>query len=186
LPLAVLLPLARDAASALPGTPSSSSRASGALARPSKTPSPCPALPIARRSVHKPNRAATSPNRQPRRPQPPADRCARPSGNPSPNRAPKSNPSNPSTEPRPSPTVPNAGPRRNLAGAAPSAPPGTTLQKGISSQGPDCKVVTEIVLVPLLILVNCIENCRKTIKMKTKFCWIRGEKSHNFCYFGLS
>jgi hypothetical protein len=29
-----------------------------------------------------------------------------------------------------------------LAGAAPAASLGTTLQKGISSQGPDCKVET--------------------------------------------
>jgi hypothetical protein len=36
------------------------------------------------------------------------------------------------------------------------------------------------------ILVNCIENRRKIIKMQTQFFWIRGEKSHNFCYSCLS
>jgi hypothetical protein len=60
------------------------------------------------------------------------------------------------------------------------------LQKGISSQGLDCKIVTEIVLVPLLILVNCLENRRKFRKMQTQLCSIRGEKSHNFFYSCLS
>jgi hypothetical protein len=69
-------------------------------------------------------------NRQPRRPPPPADRCARSSGNPSPNRAPQSNPSNPSTEPRPSPTVPAAG----LAGIWPEP-------RRPCPRGPHCKRV---------------------------------------------
>jgi hypothetical protein len=62
---------------------------------PSKTPSPCPALPIARRPVHEFNRAPTSPDRQPRRPPPLATGVPAPPATPLPNRAPNSNPSRP-------------------------------------------------------------------------------------------
>jgi hypothetical protein len=37
-----------------------------------------------------------------------------------------------------------------------------------------------------LILVNCVENHRKIIKMLNQFCWICCELSYNFCYSGLS
>jgi hypothetical protein len=37
-----------------------------------------------------------------------------------------------------------------------------------------------------LFLVNCVESRRKIRKMQNQFCWIRGEKSHNFCYSRLS
>jgi hypothetical protein len=69
---------------------------------------------------------------------------------------------------------------------AAARPPGTTLQRGSSSRGLDCKTATEIVFGFLLILVNCIENHRKIRKMQTQFYWIRCELCYNFCYSGLS
>jgi hypothetical protein len=27
-----------------------------------------------------------------------------------------------------------------------------------------------------------LENCRKFKKMSNQFCWVQGEKCHNFCY----
>jgi hypothetical protein len=69
---------------------------------------------------------------------------------------------------------------------AAARPPGTTLQRRKSSQGPCCKSATPIVKVSWLILVNCIENRRKIRKIQGQFCWIRCELSYNFCYSGLS
>jgi hypothetical protein len=65
-------------------------------------------------------------------------------------------------------------------------PPGTTLQKKESFQGPHCERVTQIVKVLWLFLVNYLENCRKIGKMQNQFCWVRGELSYNFCYLHMA
>jgi hypothetical protein len=68
----------------------------------------------------------------------------------------------------PSPALPrpNPGePRRNLATPRWPLLPGATLQRSFSFRGPPCKSATPIVKVSWLILVNCVENHRKIIKM---------------------
>jgi hypothetical protein len=105
--------------------------------------------------------------------------------------------------PPPSPHQPRPPPRRN-----PARPPainpqgpncglpnlsretfvnqGAVCESGKLVRGPSHKSWSQVVKLPLLILVNCVENRRKIRKMQTQFCCLCGEKSHNFCYSCLS
>jgi hypothetical protein len=137
------LPRSRPSCSP-PGTPWLSTAPSSALARPSDTPStfPCaypdsPVCPSPPQRPTSPARQAAAATRPGRRHRP----CWPP---PHPERARESVPRDPGTLPRPCP----AGPGRRLAGIWPDRrcrPPGTTLQRRKTFQGPNCKRLTPIV-----------------------------------------
>jgi hypothetical protein len=89
-------------------------------------------------------------------------------------------------------TFPILAPANPLAGAAgfrPPAPP--AMAKGHIAKGQifsgvcpqNCNFNSKV---PLLILVKFVENRTKIRKMQSQFCWIRCEKSYNFCYSCLS
>jgi hypothetical protein len=144
----------------------------------------------------------TWPERAPPRPPPPGAAEGARRRYHRPNQGSKSSLGHPWTTQRPSPADPAVGARRNFTTRAGRRPenhierpqfflranpqskgifvrsrtfPGTPVQKWISNS-----------IAILQNLVNCVENRRKFRKMQAQFCWVRFERSYNFCYTCLS
>jgi hypothetical protein len=104
-------------------------------------------------------------------------------------RPPKSGANQPLVPRRTSPNPSPAKTRGELAGIgqpAPASRPGDYIANTKFFPGSLLEMVNSNSKTLWLILVNCVANHRKIIKMQGQFFWICGELFYKFCYYGLS